>query len=94
MGDLKRPSLIYLKGLLFLLGIGLAAGLIWAESPHLRTAALLAILIWCSARFYYFCFYVIERYVDPSYRFAGLFDFARYWLRRPKAQQDSRSTGG
>jgi hypothetical protein len=31
--------------------------------------------IWSFARAYYFAFYVIEHYVDGSYRFAGLGDF-------------------
>jgi len=29
---------------------------------------------------YYFCFYVIEKYIDPSYRFDGLISVARYLL--------------
>jgi hypothetical protein len=43
---------------------------------------LLALTIWCFARAYYFAFYVIQHYVDPGYRFAGLADFARYVLRK------------
>jgi len=43
---------------------------------------LLAVAVWCFARSYYFAFYVIERYVDPGYRFAGLGSFVRYLLRR------------
>ncbi len=31
---------------------------------------------------YYFAFYVIEHYVDPGYRFAGLWSFVRYVLRK------------
>jgi hypothetical protein len=40
--------------------------------PSIRTAALLALLVWSSCRFYYFLFYVLERYVDPRLRYAGL----------------------
>ena len=33
----------------------------------------------------YFAFYVIEHYIDDSYRFAGLSSFARYlWEKRSK----------
>ena len=78
MGDLTNPRLIYLKGLLFLLCGALASGAILLDHPTLRTALLLALAVWCFARFYYFCFYVIQHYVDPSYRFAGLWSFARY----------------
>jgi hypothetical protein len=81
MGDLKDPRLIYAKGGLFLLSGMLAAGMLLAERFDVRTAFLLVIAIWCFARAYYFAFYVIEHYVDPSYRFAGLFDFAKYLLR-------------
>jgi hypothetical protein len=54
------------------------------EVPNWRIAVMLAIAIWCFARAYYFAFYVIEHYIDPSYRFAGLVDLLRYLLgRRP-----------
>ncbi len=72
MGDLKSPKLIVAKGFLFL-GTGLlAAGTLLLLHPDLRAAALLAIAVWCFARFYYFAFYVLQRYVDPTYKFAGL----------------------
>src|SRR5437899_12245421 len=46
----------------------------------------LALAIWCFCRFYYFAFYVIEHYVDPAYRFSGLWSFV-CWLgeRRKKS---------
>jgi hypothetical protein len=74
--------------LLFLCaGVLPAAGLL-LESPTLRTAVLLALAVWCFARFYYFCFYVIEHYVDPTYRFAGLWSFARYLVWGRKSHRD------
>ena len=82
MADLKSKHLIYAKGVMFLLTGLLAGGLLLWEHPTLRTALLLAIAIWCFARFYYFAFYVIEHYVDGEYRFAGLLDFLRYLMRR------------
>ncbi|MBI4348564.1 MAG: hypothetical protein HY553_17115 [Elusimicrobia bacterium] len=81
MGDLKDPRWIYAKGFLFLGGAAIGASLVWAESPTVRSALLLAVTIWCACRFYYFAFYVIEKYVDGRYRFAGLLDFAGYLLR-------------
>ena len=81
MTDLTNPVFIYLKGILFALGAVVASVLLWIERPTLRVALLLAIAIWCSARAYYFAFYVIERYVDPSYKFSGLGSFVRYWLK-------------
>jgi hypothetical protein len=84
MADITNPKLIYAKGFLFLFAGLLAAALLVLEHPTLKVAALLAVTVWCFARFYYFAFYVIEHYVDPGYRFAGLWSFARYLLRKRK----------
>jgi hypothetical protein len=76
MKDLTSPFWIKLKGILFLC-IGLvAAALIFLDRPALKTAVLLAVVIWSFCRFYYFAFYVIEKYVDPGYKFSGLISFA------------------
>ena len=82
MPDLTSPRVLKLKGLLFLcLGL-LSASLLLADARSWRHACLLGITVWSFCRFYYFAFYVIEHYVDPSFRFAGLWDFARYLIRR------------
>ena len=82
MKDLSNPLWIKLKGLLFLF-IGIAAAvLLFLDNPTIRTAVLLAVAVWSFCRFYYFAFYVIEKYVDPAYKFSGLISFARYWFRR------------
>jgi hypothetical protein len=84
MTNLSSPRLIKFKGFLFLaLGLGSAA-LLFLDTPTLRTAVLLAIAIWWFCRFYYFAFYVIEHYVDPGYRFSGLWSFAGYLRRNGK----------
>jgi hypothetical protein len=81
--DLTRPSLLYLKGGLFVLTGCLAGGLLLWDAPTVRDAALLAVCVWAFARAYYFAFYVVQHYVDPGFRFAGLGSFARYlWRRR------------
>ncbi len=82
MKELKSSRWIFTKGLLFLLLGLLCATLLLAEFRSLRAAALLVVAIWCFCRFYYLAFYVIERYVDPSYRFSGLVSFAWYVLQR------------
>ncbi len=82
MKDLSNPFWIKLKGLLFLfIGIG-AVVLVFLDSPTLKTGVLLALAIWSFCRFYYFAFYVIEKYVDPAYKFSGLISFAKYLFRR------------
>lgn len=82
LGDLKNPRLIIAKGLLFLV-IGVTASVaLLLESPSWKIAALLILAIWGFCRFYYFAFYVIQHYVDPTYRFAGLISFVRYLVGR------------
>ena len=80
--DLSNPRWMYLKGALFLVIGLLSAGLILAEQPSLKIAGLLALTIWSFSRAYYFVFYVIEHYIDPTYKFSGLGAFARYLMRR------------
>jgi hypothetical protein len=81
MTDLTNPFWIKFKGIAFLIIGLLAAALLVLEQPSLRIAALLALTVWSFCRFYYFAFYVIQNYVDASYRFSGLFSFARYLMR-------------
>ena len=89
---LAGPFLPILQGLLFLL-IGLVSGLLLVlEAPTWKVFGLLAICVWCFCRFYYFAFYVIKRYVDPTFRFSGLGAFAKYLMRvhatrKPNAQR-------
>ena len=72
MKDLTHPRWIKFKGVLFLVVGLLASTLLVLEVPTVKIAVLLAIAIWCFCRAYYFAFYVIEKYVDPTYRFSGL----------------------
>jgi hypothetical protein len=81
MKDLTSATWIKVKGLLFLLLGIVAAALLILENPSWKVAGLLALVIWCFCRFYYFAFYVIEKYVDSSYKFSGLWSFACYLMR-------------
>ncbi len=82
MADIQSPRLLYIKGALFL-GLGvLASTILLIEHPRVKTAALLALAVWAFARAYYFAFYVIEHYIDPHYKYAGLLSFLRYAIRR------------
>ena len=84
MPDLTNPKLIKLKGLLFLLMGILSSALLLIHAPNLTVAFLLLVAVWSFCRFYYFAFYVIQHYVDPGFRFAGLWDFAWYLVQRRK----------
>lgn len=82
MADIKHPGLIWAKGVLFLaLALG-ASVLLVLEAPGIKVALLLVLAVWASCRFYYFAFYVIEKYVDSGYRFSGLGSFFIYMLRK------------
>ena len=82
MKDLTSAKWIKLKGAMFLLLGFAAAGLLWLESRTLKSALLLALTLWCFCRAYYFAFYVIEHYVDPSFKFSGLGSFLVHLSRR------------
>ena len=80
--DLTSPRWIHFKGWLFL-AVGLLAGAgLLLGSPSFRTAALLVLCVWGFCRFYYYAFYVIEKYIDPQHRYAGLLDFFIHVFRR------------
>jgi hypothetical protein len=82
MTDLTSKKWIVAKGVMFA-GIAVAtAALILADRPTLKAAVLLALLVWSSCRFYYFLFYVLEHYVDPTMRYAGLLDLLMGMRRR------------
>ncbi len=74
MTDLASKRWIVAKGLMFAVIALMSAFLILFEAPSARVAVLLALLAWASSRFYYFLFYVLERYVDPTMRYAGVLD--------------------
>jgi hypothetical protein len=82
MGDLKDARLIVLKGILFLFAGLVAAGVLLGENFSLRTAFLLFVAIWGFCRFYYFAFYVVEKYVDSSFKFSSLWAFGIYLWKR------------
>lgn len=82
MADLKSKGAIYLKAGLFLVIGVVSAGLLLARDFSWEKACLLGLVIWSFCRAYYFAFYVIEHYVDSSFRFAGLMAFVRYMAGR------------
>ena len=88
MADLKSKNWIVAKGVLFLAISIVSAFLIFMEAPSLRVSALLLLLVWASCRFYYFLFYVLEHYVDPTMRYAGLWDLL---MGMKKRREESRA---
>jgi len=82
MRDLTDKRAIIAKGLLFLVLGLIAAALLLVLAPSWQVAALLVIAIWAFCRAYYFAFYVIEKYVDPAFKFSGLGSALKYLLTR------------
>jgi hypothetical protein len=82
MADLKNPAVIWTKGFLFLATGLLASVLIVLRAPSITIVVLLCLSVWAFCRFYYFAFYVIEHYVDSTYRFSGLLAFFGYAWRK------------
>lgn len=84
LGDITSPRLLWIKFGLFVFLGAFAVVLALVLFPDWKLAALMAIAIWTFCRAYYFAFYVVEKYADPSFKFAGLGSFVRYALRRRK----------
>jgi len=84
MRDLSSHRWMWIKAALFLVIGVVSCALIVVENPSLRVVALLVLTIWAFCRAYYFAFYVIEKYIDPAYRFSGIISALRYLItRRP-----------
>ncbi|MGJ8638616.1 MAG: hypothetical protein ACSHYA_04420 [Opitutaceae bacterium] len=80
--DIKSKRLLILKGLLFLL-VALLAGVgLLLESLRWETLLLLMIFAWSACRFYYFLFYVLERYAGRERKYAGIFDELKHLFRK------------
>ena len=73
--------MVFKAALFLVLAIACACGL-WLADPGLRTALLIAVFAWASARLYYFLFYVLHTYVDPELRYSGLLALLRQLAAR------------
>lgn len=84
MQEIQNPKLIAAKGFLFLILLILSSGLLIVQRCTLETVFLLGLVIWSSARFYYFLFYVIQKYVDRDFNYSGICAAIRYYLKGKK----------
>ncbi len=83
MQNLLSPRWMITKAVLFLVMAGLAAFVVLGNRPSWVNAGCLLLIGWSCSRAYYFAFYVVQHYVDPTFRFSGLLDFFRWsWRRR------------
>lgn len=92
MRDLTDPKYMVLKAILFGVVAGLSAFLLWLQHPQVITVILTGLCAWACSRIYYFLFYVIERYIDPTFRFAGIWSAVRYlWEHRRELRKGRAS---
>ena len=82
MRDLTSPRRITAKGLLFVMPGCLSGALLLVEHPGLTTLVLLVITVWSFCRAYHFAFYVLEHYVDPTYRYWGLVSLLHHFFTK------------
>ena len=80
-GDLTDKRWIVAKGVLFFLIVAVSGALLIIEEDRRIRLGLVLLLVWSSARSYYFLFYVLERYVGVEGRYTGLIDLIKR-LRR------------
>ncbi|CAN5457458.1 hypothetical protein BH11ARM1_BH11ARM1_05730 [soil metagenome] len=80
--DLGTKAILWKGWMFFACGCLASAALVYL-APDWRLALLLVIAVWTFCRWYFFMFYVVEKYVDPGYRFDGLIGFLR-WSKRKK----------
>lgn len=83
MGDLTSRGWIIAKGVMFALIVAMSGGgAVLHDEPWMRLGFLLT-CVWAACRFYYFLFYVLERYVGVEGRYSGIIDLCkRLWGRR------------
>ena len=79
--DLQNPKWMYLKAALFLFLGTFSAALLVLDRPAVKTGLLVTLVAWSFSRAYYFAFYVIQKYVDPKFRFDGIISAVRFCLR-------------
>ena len=95
LGDITSTRLLIAKGVLFAcLGV-LAGVLIVMDSGGLwwHSLVLLIVCVWAFCRAYYFAFYVIKHYIDPTFNYAGLTSALKY-LCKPNTRKHAHSISG
>ena len=81
--DLPHAGWMWLKAILFFVIGTMCVGALCIEYSNVRDIALLLLAIWAFCRLYYFCFYVIENYIDSKFKFASLWSVLIYlWRKR------------
>ena len=80
--DINTVWLLWGKCCLFVALGTLAAALVWVQAPTAFTAVMQTLMVWAFCRAYYFCFHVLQRWVDPTFRFAGLSSLLKHLAQK------------
>ena len=88
--DIASLVLLKLKAALFLVIVLLCSVFLAVLVYPLltwRVAVLFVTCLWACSRAYYFCFYVMEHYAEPGFRYAGLLDLTLHLTGLKKHRQ-------
>ena len=94
MANIESPFWLWIKGGLFVAIGCLCLVFVAMVTQSVQLVAVCCLAIWAFCRAYYFAFYVIENYIDPKFRFAGLLSVLGYFVDkdqvgRAETAQDS-----
>ena len=78
MANIESPFWLWIKGGLFVAIGCLCLVFVAMVTQSVQLVAVCCLAIWAFCRAYYFAFYVIENYIDPKFRFAGLLSVLGY----------------
>jgi len=91
MRDLKSPPAIKAKACLFLFLGFFSTALLLARTPSVEVLVLIGIIVWSFCRAYYFAFYVIETYLDTTYKYSGLISLIKYLVLEKRFKKRNNS---
>jgi hypothetical protein len=89
MRDLKSPTAIKAKACLFLFLGFFSTALLLARTPSVEVLVLIGIIVWSFCRAYYFAFYVIETYLDTTYKYSGLISLIKYLVLEKRFKKET-----
>jgi hypothetical protein len=94
LANIESPFWLWIKGGLFVAIGCLCLVFVAMVTQSMQLVAVCCLAIWAFCRAYYFAFYVIENYIDPKFRFAGLLSVLGYFVDKDQvgkaeAAQDS-----
>ena len=84
MRDLISSKTMVFKAALFLVLATLCGIGLWLRARQISTILLIVALAWSAARVYYFLFYVLHMYVDPTLKYSGLLSLVRQLSARQR----------